>query len=295
MELNFQYSANITFKHVVDKIEPYTFPSILKKTQTMSIYEPYTGVWAIRDNKMTGLILADKNPRGYAEIFSFFVIPEERNKGIGNQLLAMLTSLLQKQGIKQIQTRYRSDWGSLKVIEKMLKSHGWSAPQLIRIIAEIDIGQYVHVPWPKIILPPECILFSWNELSDKDRQQIERMMEAGEIPPEFNPYQHEDKICFPVSVGMRHKGILAGWNIVYSLSENKLEYNNLYLCPDYRMSGYAITMLHRSFGEQYKMKIPTATWVINADNKPIMKIAQRIASGHVNKLVEVKASRKLFK
>ena len=292
MDLSFQLATNITYNHVIEKIESLTFPPIRKKMQIMPLHEPYTGVWALKDKQIIGLILADKSPAGISEIFSFFVVPDERNKRIGSQLLILIENSLRNQGIQQVQTRYRSDWGSLAVIERMLKTNGWENPLLIRVIAEIDIRHFIDTPWPKVKLPSDYTLFNWNELTKADRSAIDLMIKNKEVPPEFNPYQNPDKIFLPVSFGLRNKGVIIGWNIVYSLSDETKEYNNLFIRKEFRKLGHAITLIHRSTGEQYKLNIPKATWLINADNEPTLKIVKHITADHLNRYVEVKFSRK---
>jgi GNAT superfamily N-acetyltransferase len=292
MDLNFQMATNITFNHVIERIEQLTFPPIRKKMQTMPLYEPFTGVWAIKDNKIIGTVLADKNPAGYSELFSFLVVPKHRNKGIGNQLLSLLITSLKNQGISYVQTRYRSDWGSYLAIEKILKTHGWEPPHLLRIIAEVDIKHFPDSQWPSIKIPSQYFMFNWGDITAKDRTQIDSMITNQKIPQEFNPYQHKEKICFPISYGLRYQDSLIGWNIAYFLKADTIEYNNLYISENYRKFGYAIALLQNSFQSQYKLNISKATWIVNADNQPMLKIVQKIASKFIDKFIEVKSSYK---
>jgi hypothetical protein len=286
-EINFQSATNITLNHIFEKIENITFPPIRKRMQNIPLHEPFTGIWAVRGNQIIGLILADKNPSGSSEVFSFLVIPKERNKKIGKQLLKLLENSLKNQGVSRLQLRYRSDWGSLPVIQKMLKSNNWETPQLIRVIAEIDIKQFTNTPWPTMKLSTDYSLFNWKDLTGNDRKQIDRMMMGQKVPSEFNPYQHEDKIFLPASFGLRHKSEIIGWNIVYSLSDDTKEYNNLFIVEEFRKLGHAITLIHKSTEEQYKLNIPKATWLINADNKATLKIVNYITVDHLSKHVEV--------
>lgn len=294
MNPEYQIATNLTYKNVIEKTEHFTFPPIRKKIRTIPLHEPFTGAWAAIDNKMVGLVLADKNKQDIAELFSFLVIPKQRNKGIGNQLLTLLESTLQQQGIKWVQTRYRTDWKSLPYIEKLLHANEWEEPKLLRIIVETDIDKYHVAPWPTIKLSSEYSLFHWGELTNRDRDEIDQLMQRHEVPGEFNPYQHEDKIFLPGSIGMRFRDRLIGWNIVYSLHPDTIEYNNLFIRKEFQNFGHAITLLHRSFGEQYKLNIPKATWVINANNPVVMKICTRIAGKYVSKIIEVKISRKIL-
>jgi len=260
----------------------------------MPLQEPFTGVWSMEGNEMTGIILADRK-KNISELFSFFVSPEKRNQNLGNQLLSMLESKLQKEGVTEIRSRYRSDWGSVAVIEKMIGSHGWRNPELLRIIAETNISEYEKANWIQVKIPNEYSVFPWQEITHSDRENINDLLKTGKVPREFNPFQHEDKIFLPVSTGIRYKGSIAGWNIAFRLKEDMLEYNNLFLMEEHRMTGLSIPLLFRSFGEQYRStNIPKATWMINADNRPIMKIANRIAGGFLSKFVEVRTSVKIL-
>lgn len=291
MDIEYQIATNLSYNHVIEKIEHFTFPPIRKKVKSMPIYEPFTGIWAIRNNQLLGVILADSNKNKKSELFSFFVKPDERNKGIGSQLLSMLETILEKQGFNSIQIRYWSNWQSSAVIEKLLKNNNWEPPHLLRVIIQGDIQNYTQAKWPVIKLPSAYDLFPWSELNDIDKENIDHLIRNKTLPDEFNPYQHTDKICKPVSFGLRHNGELIGWNIVYSQTENTLEYNNLYIRGEYRKMGYAISLLHRSFDEHYRMSIPKAIWIINANNPVVMKIAKRIAGDLVN-YAEVKVSEK---
>ena len=294
MNIEYRIATNITFNHVIEKIENLTFPPIRKKIKSMPIHEPYTGVWAMRNNEILGLILAADNKQGIAELFSFFVKPEERNKGIGSQLLSMLETTLQKQGLKYIRALYRSDWKSIEYIEKLLTNNNWESPVLLRTITEGDFSKYSEVVWPTTKFPSDYSMFNWEELTNEDRKEIDILIKAGEVPNELNPFQHEDRIFMPGSLGLRYKNKLIGWNIVYQLNPETLEYNNLYIKDGFRKLGHSITMLHRSFDKQYESKIPKAAWILYANNPSAMKTAVRIAGKYVYKLVEEKISRKLL-
>lgn len=66
----FKSANNITLNHIFEKIEPFTFPPIRKKIQTMPLQEPFTGVWSMEGNEMTGIILADRK-KTYLNCFRF--------------------------------------------------------------------------------------------------------------------------------------------------------------------------------------------------------------------------------
>ncbi len=293
MDIIFQASAKITYKHIIERTEQLTFPNIRKKVLSMPIREPYSGVWAIKDQKILGMILADHTTNGVSELFSFYVLPEERNKGLGKQLLIALETLLKKQGVKYVRSSFNSNWKSLKTIQKLIASNKWGKPVLIKIIAEGNIEKYRIAPWPVIKMPSDYSFFQWENLSNDDKKEMDLFIKQKEIPHEFNPYQHEEKIYLPASIGLRYKEKIIGWNIVYMLKEDTLEYNNLFLLKDYRKAGHAITLLHKSFGRQYEEgDVPKSTWVINYDSEAMMKIFQRIAAKHVYKYIEVKLTGK---
>ena len=294
MELNFQLSTQITLQHILEKIEHMTFPPIRKKIQTLPLQEPFTGVWALEGNEIVGVVLADKKNNGISELFSFFVKPEKRNQKIGTQLLSMLETNLQDQGVKYVQSRYRSDWGSIHVIEKLLKKNNWETPILVRIIAEGNIEDYKKVPWPEVKLSSDFSFVSYEKITADERTQLNELTKNGRIPKEFGPLQHAKKIYPPASILLQHKNRIVGWNVAFRLRENTLEYNNLYLFEGYRNRGYAIGLLLQSFSEQYKHKVPKATWIVNAENTAVLKMVKQIAGTHLTKNIEVRASRKIL-
>ena len=287
MEIKYKASVDLTYDQVIDKIENFTFPSIKKKVLSMKIREPYYGVWALEGDKLLGVALADNATDGVSELFSLFVLPEKRNKGIGRSLINAMETLLKERGVKIIQSRYQSNWKSINEINKLIKSGDWKEPVLARVVAEGEIENYKNVPWPEIKISSDYEIFQWENITPEDKNEIERLQETKEISHEFNPYQHQDKIYMPASLGLRHKGKLAGWNIVYLLDKETAEYNNLFIVKEYRKIGHAITLLHKAFGRQYEENLPKAKWLINGDNIATLKIFKRIAGKHLSKYYEV--------
>lgn len=292
MEIDYQISTNIRYNHVIEKTESLTFPPIRKKVLTMPIVEPFTGVWAVKEKKIIAMILADNKSGDSSELFSFFVVPAERNKGIGTQLLALLEDSLKEQQKKFIYTRYRNDWSCLEQIEKLLLSNAWEIPQLFRIIASGEISAFPKVKWPVLDLNSKTYVFPWNEITSEDEKTIDQWIAGNKIPKAFDPRQHGEKIESGISTGMRMEEKLVGWNLVYRLKEDTLEYNNLFVEESYRKSGLAFHLLKSSCEKQFHSTIPYATWVVNADNPVIMKFTRAVLDGIFQNLVEVKISKK---
>jgi hypothetical protein len=199
---------------------------------------------------------------------------------------------LKSRGITGIQSRYRSDWKNVETIEKMIASHGWRTPQLVRIIAETSIEKYNLAPWPVVKLPTSYSVFNWTDLTKEDENELLSFINQGIVPKEFDPFQHTENFFMPSCMGLKFNGHVVGWNIAYLLKDDTIEYNNLFILDTFRNKGYAIALINQSFGEQFKLKIPKATWIINAGNTPIIKIAHRIAERFLDKFVEVKGSGK---
>jgi ribosomal protein S18 acetylase RimI-like enzyme len=292
MEITFQIATNISYNHVIEKIEGLTFPPIRKKVKSIPIYEPYIGVWALKNKTIIGLILADRNKNNVSELFSFYVIPDERNKGVGTKLLSLLENTLREKGMKSLQTRYRTDWKSLSIIEKILKSNLWYDPITLLHIFNIEIKHFPKFAWPDVKLSRDYSIFNWKELLPSEKDLIKKAQQNKQIPLEFNPFQNETKICMPVSFGLRYKGTIVGWNLAYSLKPDTIELNNLYIFPDFRNIGSGISLLNKSFNEQYKLSIPHTIWITKADNTPILKIVKRIAGQYLDKNIELRIAKK---
>ena len=294
MEPTYQAATNITHNHVVQNIEQLTFPPYSKKIRTMPIQEPYAGVWALDGNLMIGIILAETNNRGTSELFSFYVRPKYRNQGIGNKLLTILEETLKKQGVRILRSRYWSDWKSVSVIEKMLKSHDWETPSVIRRILYTPVTTFKEMYWPKLVLPSDYEIFKWESLTNKDKEDISNMLNEGKIIEAFNPFQHEKQVFLPVSLGLRVNGKIAGWNLGYALKADTIEHNNLYILEEFRNKGIALKLLYDSIELQYELKIPNVAWIINEDNVMAKRVIGRLTLHNARKNIEVRSSQKIL-
>jgi predicted GNAT family acetyltransferase len=287
MSCTFQASTNISYNYVLKKVEHFTFPPIKKKASVINLHEPFTGVWALDGERMVGLALSHKIGGNQAELFSFYVLPEYRNKGIGKRLLYNMQVLLKDKNIKKLNTLFRDDWQSIKWISRLLEANKWHPPELLRVISEISIKKYYDVSWPRISMPNHYSIMSLGQLSEVQSNQLKEFTNKQDIPNEFKPLNNTESICKPASMVFCYKERVVGWNIVYQIGAEKLEYNNLYILKEFRKLGYALSLLHASFGVQYQLQIPLSTWVVNADNTPMMKISESLASDFRSKKVLV--------
>lgn len=105
ISVKYQWVYNLTAANTVE-FDPLTFPSIKKRWQGTKQRGYLGGVAAFVAEEMVGLILVELLPKT-AEIISFFVTPQYRHQGIGNQLLQNLEKALIKLKYPQIKLKYR--------------------------------------------------------------------------------------------------------------------------------------------------------------------------------------------
>ncbi len=239
-------------------------------------------------------MLADTGSNGVSELFSLFVLPDERNRGIGSQMLEIMEKHLKSNKFRFMQVRLRDEWKNFETVKKMIERRGWELPYVARIIAEADIHDYLKVPWPDHYLPSNLSLINRKDLPDEYEEQLKHIMEVSRIPVEFNPLQHHEHVFLPASYFLTKDSRLIGWNLAYHIAPNCVEYNNLFLFPDNRERGYGIALIRKSFEEQLRLEIPLARWVINTDNGEMMKIYNRLGRKYVKKHIQVFISRKIL-
>ena len=112
-EYSFKASFNMTVEFVTDNLEKYTFPNIRKQIQSIDIKNPILAVSVRKGNNIIGLCIAEfDDSQDHSEIFSFYLDPQYRNKGIGQELLNKTEQILSQKGFEEVRNYFWSSWES---------------------------------------------------------------------------------------------------------------------------------------------------------------------------------------
>jgi len=108
---SFKASFNMTVEFVMENLEKYTYPNIRKQIQSVEIKNPILAVSVKKDDNLIGLCLSEFNSqKSSSEIFSFYIDPEYRNKGLGQELQIRTEQILAQKGFQEFISYFWSSW-----------------------------------------------------------------------------------------------------------------------------------------------------------------------------------------
>jgi GNAT superfamily N-acetyltransferase len=232
------------YKHLTD----FWFQEYLERLSSPNATAIAIGV--VLKEQPVGLILAGyRKGQHRANILSLFISPKHRRQGLGTALLIQIEEILQVQGCQQIDFMYNLNL-TTSVLERMLDRQGWSTgfPYSLQCMTNIEIlGQAPFLN--RYTLPQKYTIFDWTELTDREKNTIQRRERGLNYPDELSPFQ-EGRILAPASIGVRDRDGVVGWSIVEQATSNCVIYNSLFVKPEVRSIGLGIHVLAASINRQ---------------------------------------------
>lgn len=260
----------MTVEFVTENLEKYTFPNIRKQIQSIDIKNPILAVSVRKNNDIIGLCIAEFDlGQSYSEIFSFYIDPEYRNKGIGQELLNKTEQILSQKGYEEMRTYFWSSWESHEATRHMLKAQNWSEPEKLMHVFRTDIERVSNIPWRKnVILPEGYEIVPWSWISPDEKKEIKDEQEFMPFYHEsLSPFYHEEKIAFHNSLGLKFKGRVIGWLLTYWNSPTNLEYNNLFIRKEFRTGiKIPLEMIRIASMRQVEQGVPDILWSVGEEN-----------------------------
>ena len=205
--LSYKASFNMTVEFVTENLERYTYPNIRKQIQSIEIKNPILAVSVRKQNNIIGLCIAEFDlSQTYSEIFSFFIEPDYRNRGIGKELLNKTEQILSQKGYEEVRCYFWSSWESHEATRRILIDQNWSEPEKLMHVFRTDIERVSNIPWRKnVILPEGYEIIPWSWISPDDKKEIKDEQEFMPFYHEsLSPFYHEDKIACHTSLGLKY-------------------------------------------------------------------------------------------
>jgi uncharacterized protein (TIGR03032 family) len=254
----------------------FTFPDLRRTALSRQLREPLLGAAALVGGKAVGAAVVEEQPGGSAEVLSLWVQPDHRRRGLGGGLLHALETTLAQRGTSRLGASFRTHWTERAAIEAMLRRRGYSEPAARRLLVQVD-ERMLAADWvAHQELPDGWELFEWSALGAEDRRDIlDRQRAAEWFPPALTPFQLEDKIHHPTSLGLRHDGRVAGWLITHLVAPQTLQYTCLFVERESQRSARAIPLLVAGVLRQREAGIPRAIFMIDVENRPMMRFYER--------------------
>ncbi|HSL82456.1 MAG TPA: GNAT family N-acetyltransferase, partial [Thermoanaerobaculia bacterium] len=200
-------------------------------------------------------------------------------------------------GAAAVEGAYRTSWRSRRAVEALLASRGWSPPETRLILARGESGlaqQFLRTPAPA--LPKEAELFTWDELTEAEREWIlDRQREDRWYPEVLTPFQEEPRLEPTVSVGLRWRGEVAGWMICHRVAFDTLQYSAFFVREDLRGKGLGAALLRDAVRRRLAdPDIRHAIFAVDAANTPVRTWLEQAAPRYLAGISELRVSIKKF-
>ncbi|HYX08958.1 MAG TPA: GNAT family N-acetyltransferase [Bacteroidales bacterium] len=286
MNIKYQLSTNVTLDYAFANLAYMTFPDIRKKAVSHNYKNPLLGVVARDEQKVAGLLLAEFDKKHIvSEIITLYVKPEYRKTGIGSTLLKHAQKALFSSGYKELHIVYWSNWKYSGTVVNLLDKLGWEKPENLMKIYKTNRKKQEKIKWPASLeLPAGYEIFFWKDLTLEERRQLkESQQQTPWIDPGFDPFKNERHIETLNSIGLKYQGNIIGWIITYRNQPDSVEYNNLFIHPEYRAGlTVPVYLLKESIGLQLKSGPENFIWIIGEGNTGMHIFAAR----YLNQLIE---------
>ncbi|NJM44958.1 MAG: GNAT family N-acetyltransferase [Alkalinema sp. RU_4_3] len=295
--VKYQWVQNLTMANC-QELEPLTFPSLQKRWQTYQQRGSLGGVVAIARGQMVGLVIAELlpdalAPEGHrAEILSLFVTPEQRQQGIGSQLLRYLETALRQLNCLQVQVSYSANDLTQQGLEPILHQQNWQAPKTDFLITKTTIEALKQASWVyQFPLPQKFTVFPWIELTKAERERIQQRQA---YPDSLSPFTDDPRLEVINSLGLRYQGEVIGWTINHRVAPDTIRYSTLFVETPFQRMGRGFSLLTEAVKRQIESGIPIAASAVASDNLAMLNCADRYYRPYATYLSESRSSTKLL-
>lgn len=222
--------------------------------------------------------LSESAERAPAELLSLYVEKGVRGRGVGKALLAALEQLLGEAGETELRAVYMQGKASIKAVEQILASNGWSTPEPRMVTVKFMVEELYKAKWLHRYPPrPGYELFSWMDLKPEEREEMIRSHEqTGWIEPDLLPWDYDQHEYEPVtSVGLRFQGKVVGWVINHRLADDTVRYTCSFVRKDLQRVGAILPLYCESFRRLHKFGFQRGMFVAPLHHPRMAQFARR--------------------
>jgi GNAT superfamily N-acetyltransferase len=273
-----------------------TFPAVRSHLRHLNSTDPVVAIAATVDGQPAGLAIATQANQS-AMLLSIFVQPQHRRQGIGAALLQAVEQELAKNGCDQIQIIYVTS-AQTPGLERLLAKYDWTQPTRRMIVCKVMINQMADqiMSNPRAHrhsqLPSAYQLLPWKDITEGDRQLLQRPTANPWIPPDLHPCRYEQNFEPINSVGLKYHGQLVGWLMTHRLDQNTIRYTSAYVRPDLQKMARTIPVYIHAVQLQKQAHIPRAVWTVPVSYPTNVNFMLRYTSNCLESLEESRVSQK---
>jgi GNAT superfamily N-acetyltransferase len=246
-----------------------TFPSYRPLLSLAGSTNPTTGGTPIvrcarQGDRAIGLAIAEVAPGSgaTAELFSIFVAPDSRGRGVGTALVEALEADVAEAGATSLGAVYMTGKPSIPIIERIFEKRGFAAPVRRTVVVRFTPEEAATTDWyRRAKLPAGATVFPWKDLTDAERAELRRSQEESPwIHPDLEPWRCDERFDEVSSVGMRKDGQVVGWVINHPIAPGMICFTTSFMRRDLARRG-AIFSLYVASLERLKGTGVTCTFV----------------------------------
>jgi GNAT superfamily N-acetyltransferase len=246
-----------------------------------------------------GLILAGLpiDGRGEPELYSLFVDPRVRRRGIGFGLMEAVTEAIADEGFGSVRAVYMTGKPNIVAIEKIFWMQGWSPPDARMIVLRITLGDFEKLPfwdWPGLRAPFRSQM--WTDVSDAEIERLRREDEAAPwIPDDLKPWRVDRDRCHrETSMALLHGDDVVGWVLTEVVGPELLRYTNSYIRPEYWRRCHLMRLWKESFTRMRETEFTTVTLTSHARHPNMVEFIKRHIVPVVSFAGETRGTRKIL-
>jgi GNAT superfamily N-acetyltransferase len=237
-----------------------------------------------------GVVVAEADAAtGRGTIHALRVHPELRRRGIGRTLMEEAQQELRRIGSRSLEVLYvvQDNDGAGDFLTRC----GWPQPHWFAMICRTDYALLSKAPWmsPRP-LPAPLEVFRWRDLDLSEKVGILASQQDSPWYPEtLSPFSVEDYDP-TVSLGLRHRGEVAGWCISHAIAGTALRCAKLYVRRDLQRTGRAIALLSAAFHRSPEAGFNRFVFDVVFDNRRMVDFVNRRMTPFVHSRSFVKRS-----
>ncbi|MDW8296648.1 MAG: GNAT family N-acetyltransferase [Raineya sp.] len=287
--MSYQYNVyrNLSTQEVIQKFEPYTFPSFRQKSKVRNLKEPFIVIEASYNNvEKVGLAVLEllhTQKHSLIKVLSLWVKEEHRRRGIASNILRIAEKIALNNQINYLNIIFQDNWESFKWMPTLLQKLGWNKPEKRTILVKLAYTQVCDLPWFQIKDFPNNFHTSfWTDLTEEQKNFIKRKKETENwYPDTLSPFQLPNLIVKEGSLVLWYENEIVGWITLHKMAEKQVQITSYFIDEKHRKTKASIALIVEAVDNVYHNQIANeAIFMFHADNKEMMTMSQKIAGEH---------------
>ena len=224
-----------------------------------------------------------------------YVRPEHRRQGVATTLLEGLEAELAERGCRSLVLGYPRSGET--ALDAWLAAEGWDTER--SYVVAVGNADGLQSRWLRRTgLPPWLTAFPWSDLTDADRDWIERRRQNGGFPEALDPFLREDWIDAPTSFGLRFADEVVGWIVNHRIDDRRLRVARFFVSREPLVRGHGLALLAQSMHLAIERAPDTLIeFRVHPENRSMLAFLRRLRPhllehyDHINATKEIRVGR----